>query len=542
MVMSVARKRTMEDNSSIILEQQRHLGEQAAVVAALQGTIATLEGTIASLQGKLASQKEVIEKLQRMLFGKKSEKVVFDPSELLPGMQAYFGEEQARKEEEQAGKEEEPKVKIGEHERGKRGQKNAGWNGFPEDLEREERIIDLPEEERRGLKFIGYETSERLVHRKAFVVQVVKRAKYAEEDAPEFGVVTAPAPLVPSCLAANSDRCHYDVSVVAHVIAEKLVDHIPFYRQSEMFARLGIEFGRSAMCAYFAKVSAALEPLYRVLAAEVMACEILHADETRVQMLKPKAGRTKTCWIWVRKTGLGPPLTVFHFSQDRSKGTASQLLGNYEGTIISDRYAAYGALPAESAGCWAHCRRHFFDARTNHPEYASRALDLVRLLYRNEKCAKDAALEKTSETALFKQRRHFRTLSAPVVKQYFDLCREILGKEPPSSAIANAAAYSIRQEEELSRFLSNPKLNIDNNPCENVIRPFCIGRKNWLFVGNDNGGTSMATLASFAATCKDNDVDFEAWLCDVLLRLDTTPYDRITELLPHAWKKSKQNS
>ena len=508
----------MKDYGSIILEQQRRLDEQAAVIAALRGTI--------------ASQKEVIEKLQRMLFGRKSEKVVCDPSQLLPGMQEYFGEAPGEKKEE-------PKVKVGGHERAKNGQRNAGWNSFPEDLEREEKIIDLPEEERQGLQFIGYETSERLIHRNAYIVQVLKRAKYAEKDAPGFGVVTAPAPAVPSCLAAGSDRCHYDVSAIVHVIAEKLVDHIPFYRQSEMFARMGIEFGRSAMCTYFAKVSAALEPLCKVLADEIMNCEILHADETRVPMLDPKAGKTKTCWIWVRKTGLGPPLTVFHFSQDRSKETAGRLLGNYEGTIISDRYVAYGDLPAESAGCWAHCRRHFFDAQSNHPEYASRALDLVRLLYRNEKYAKDAAMEKTSDTALFKQRKHFRALSAPVVKQYFGLCREILEKEPPSSAIARAAAYSIRQEEELSRFLSNPKLNIDNNPCENVIRPFCIGRKNWLFVGNDNGGTSMATLASFAATCKDNGVDFEKWLCDVLPRLDTTPCDRITELLPHLWQQAE---
>ena len=508
----------MKDYDSIILEQQKQLDEQAALIAALQGTV--------------ASQKEVIEKLQRMLFGKKSEKVVFDPSQLLPGMQAYFGEGQAEKEEE-------PKVKVGEHERGKSGQKNAGWNSFPEDLEHEEKIIDVPEKERQGLQFIGYETSERLIHRNAYIVQVLKRAKYAEKDAPGFGVVTAPAPAVPSCLAADSDRCHYDVTVVVHVITEKLVDHIPFYRQSEMFARMGIEFGRSAMCTYFSKVSAALEPLYKVLAAEIMDCEILHADETRVRMLDPKAGKTKTCWIWVRKTGLGPPLTVFHFSQDRSKETANRLLGNYEGTVISDRYAAYGDLPAESAGCWAHCRRHFFDAQSNHPEYASRALALVRLLYRNEKYAKDAAAEKTSDTALFKQRKHFRALSAPVVKQYFGLCREILEKEPPASAIAKAAAYSARQEKELSRFLSNPKLNIDNNPCENVIRPFCIGRRNWLFVGNDNGGTSMATLASFAATCKDNGVDFEKWLADVLVRLDTCPESEIKTLLPHNWKRKE---
>jgi len=291
------------------------------------------------------------------------------------------------------------------------------------------------------------------------------------------------------------------------------------------------------MCDYFIKTSNALDLLFKEMVRLVMACDILHADETSVRMLHQ--GKTKTCWIWVRKTGLGPPLTVFHFAQDRSKATAHELPGDYEGTILRDGYAAYNDLPAEAAGCWAHCRRKFFDAQDNSPEYAQRALELVRQLYALERQAKEEAALKDSEMALFKIRKRVRAISVNSVDAYFSLCHEILGKEPPSSAIAKAAFYSADREKELRRFLTDPRLNIDNNPCENVIRPFCVGRKNWLFVGNENGGTSMATLASFAATCKDNGVNFEEWLADVLVRLDTTPSDRITELLPHIWKQSK---
>ena len=492
--------------------------------------IAGLKSQIEALEGTVAAQKALIARLQRMLFGKRSEKVVAsDAQMLLPGMDEFLGGAQDRPPEK--------KEHVGEHERKRpEGQPKAGWNGFPEDLEREEKVIDVPEAEREGLDFIGYETSERLVHRKAYVVLVVKRAKYARKGDARFGVVTAPAPAVPSCLAADTDRCHYDVSVVAHVIAEKLVDHIPFYRQSEMFSRMGIEFGRSAMCAYFAKVSEAVRPLYDAMAGKVMGCEVLHADETRVQMLDPGAGKTRQCWIWVRKTGVGPPLTVFHFSPDRSKGTAESLLGDYRGTIIRDGYAAYGDLPAEAAGCWAHCRRKFFEAQDNHPAHAARALEMVRRLYAHERDARDAAEAREGETALYKQRRRVRLQSAPVVDGYFALCREIAAAEPPSSAIAKAASYSLARETELRRFLSNPKLNIDNNPCENVIRPFCIGRKNWLFVGGGDGGASMAVLASFAATCKDNGVDFEAWLADVIARLDACPASEMDSLLPHNWK------
>ena len=504
----------------------RELQEQNTMLSSL---VASYSADIASLNAKMASMKETIEKLQRMLFGRKSEKVVgSDAQMLLPGLE-FLAENNPPRETEH----------VCAHDRKKAaGQPRAGWNGFPDDLEREEKVIDLPSDERDGLEFVGYDVSERLVHRSAYVVQVVKRAKYTRHGDPGFGVVTAPAPPVPSCLSADTDRCHYDVSVIVHVIAEKLVDHIPFYRQSEMFARLGVGFGRSAMCNYFAKVSDALVPLYGVMAADIMECEVIHADETHVDMLDRGSGKTRTAWIWVRRTGVGPPLTAFHFSRDRSKGTAEKLFGDYCGTIIRDGYAAYGDLPAEAAGCWAHCRRKFIEAADSHPQYADQALALVRALYMNERIARDAAQAGGGETALFKQRRRLRTKSATVAEQYFALCRRIAAGEPPSSAIAKAAAYSLRQEAELRRFLGNPKLNIDNNPCENVIRPFCIGRRNWLFVGNENGGTSMAVLASFAATCKDNGVDFEKWLEDVLTRLDTCKASEMRSLLPHIWKQT----
>ena len=498
----------------------------------LGNLVASYSADIAALNAKVASMKETIEKLQKMLFGRKSERVVDNGLQMfLPGMEpsAEDGQDVASDEKEH----------VNAHDRKKAaGQPKAGWNSFPEELEREEKVIDLPPEDRDGLEFIGYDVSERLVRRSAYLVQVVKRAKYAKPGESGFGVVTAPAPAVPSCLSADTDRCHYDVSVIAHIIAEKLVDHIPFYRQSEMFARLGIGFGRSAMCSYFAKVSEALTPLYGIMVKEIMECEIVHADETHVDMLEPGNGKTRAAWIWARRTGVGPPLTGFHFSRDRSKGTAEKLFGDYLGTIIRDGFVGYDDLPAEAAGCWAHCRRKFIEATGNHPQYAGQALALVRTLYMNERIARDAAQAGGGETALFKQRRRVRTQSAPVVGQYFALCRRVVDGEPPTSAIAKAAAYSLRQETELRRFLENPKLNIDNNPCENVMRPFCIGRKNWLFVGNENGGTSMAVLASFAATCKDNGVDFEKWLGDVLTRLDTCKASEMRSLLPHIWKQT----
>lgn len=347
--------------------------EMREQIAILSSQVAVRCEAVAELKAKVARQKDTIETLQRMLFGRKSEKVLESGAQmLLPGMEEFLAGADD-------GKGAEKREHVEGHERRRpQGQPKAGWNGFPAGLPREELVAELPPEEREGLVPAGFETSERLVRRSEYVVQVVKRTKYVRPGDAAFGVIVAPVPSVPSCFAPDTDRCRYDVSVIAHVIAAKVVDHLPFYRQSEMFARRGIQFGRSAMCDYFSKASRALEPLYRRMAEQILACGILHADETSVRMLD--AGGTRTSWIWARMTGLGPPLVAFHFATDRSKGTAESILGDYHGTIIRDGYAGYDGLPADVACCWAHCRRKFFEAQGNHPARASEALALIREL------------------------------------------------------------------------------------------------------------------------------------------------------------------
>ncbi len=519
--------------------------KQATTIQALTATVDELQAVQAEslrftteLQKKIASQKELIAKLQRMLFGPRSERVVRDLTGqvLLPGFAELMQEQEAA---EKSEPEKESSL-VKEHERAS-SHRLAGWNEFPANLERVEVVLTPPADEIAGLQLSGYETSERLKYRNAYYVEVIKRAKYVEPGAAGFGVLAvAPPPALPACLAPDSSRCHYDISVIVHIITNKLLNHLPFYRQSEMFARLGITFGRSVMCDYFVKVSIALQPLYETLCRLILECQVLQADETGLSMLDPGSGKTRKTWIWVRKTGIGPPLTAFHFDLSRSSGVAQKLLGNYHGTILRDGYAAYGELPALAACCWAHARRKFHEAENNHPQYAQAALGIIRQLYAIEDAAREEAALKSGETALFKARKRGRLLSAGRVDAYFKLCTEIVTGQPPSSAIAKAAAYALKIEKELRRFLDDPRLNIDNNACENVIRPFCIGRRNWLFVGSAGGGTSMAVLASFAATCKDNGVDFERWLADVLFRLDTTPAARVAELLPHEWQKRRQ--
>ena len=168
------------------------------------------------------------------------------------------------------------------------------------------------------------------------------------------------------------------------------------------------------------------------------------------------------------------------------------------------------------------------------------ALGLIRHMYMNERHALEIAAGRESETALADARKGCRQMTGPLVKAYFSLCEKIVGRGlPPSSPLVKAANYSLRQREELSVFLKNPLVGIDNNPAENAIRPWALGRKNWLFVGNERGGEKSAIIASLVATCKDNKVDFKAWLEDVLTRLGTTRHDDIDSLLPHNWTPAR---
>ena len=161
-------------------------------------------------------------------------------------------------------------------------------------------------------------------------------------------------------------------------------------------------------------------------------------------------------------------------------------------------------------------------------------------MYMNERLAVESAASRESATALIKARKRYRMMTEVLVKGHFRLCENIVGRAlPPSDPLIKAANYSLKQRKELSVFLNNPQVGIDNNPAENTIRPWALGRKNWLFVGNENGGEMAAVINSLVATCKDNNIDFEAWLADILPRLAKTSAADVDTLLPHLWEPKR---
>ena len=490
---------------------------------------------IIELRSALSDVLQTIEKLsaqiawfQRQLFGAKSEKFVLVPegTALLPGFEAAPEAVPA-----------EPARYVESHERKPR--EKFGWNEIPADLPREEVVIDIPEAERSGMELIGYEISERVARRETrFFVKVIKRAKYADKADATRGVVTAPA--AGDFLDSISGKTKFDVSFVSGVVSDKIENHLPLYRQSEIMKREGLPIHRSSLCNLFSGAAQQLKVLWERMNELMMQREIIHADETPVNMLAPGKGKCKKTYLWCGMSGVGPPLVVFHFALSRSQAVAEEIFGSYSGTIIRDAYVGYDKLEGDFAACWAHVRRKFLDVFNAGYVKAETELKLIRNLYQIEAEAKLRAEKKNTETALFQERKVARRASGKLVKEFFELCREHLENEVPSSPMYNAINYALNLEEQLSLFLKNPKLNIDNNPAENAIRPIALGRKNWLFAGSEPGGQHLAVMQSMAATCKANNINFRAWMEDVLIRISTTTAAEIDTLLPHLWKPGEK--
>jgi len=505
--------------------------EMESIAVQMQATIIELTSTLGKAMAMIADLKRQNESLKNMVYGHTSECCINDGTPMIPGLELPEPAKQS---------EDEAKAKVKGHDRNvAKPQRNAGWNEFPEHLPREEVIIDLPDAEKQGLVLIGHSTSECLVRRCEYYVRVTKRAKYATPGRKGLGV-EAPDPF-PNVLPENSDRARYDITVVAHVIADKFVNHLPFYRQSEGLRRQGIIIGRSLMCNWAMDVGRLLEPLYLRMEKLVMNCEVMYTDETPVRVLE--RGKCRRAYIWVRVSGTDPPLKVYRYAPRRNQEIASELMGEYFGTYVSDACAAYNLLPGTRSACWAHARRKFFEVPTLDDPDRLEALGLIRQMYLNERQAVDAAARSQAETALVKARKACRRETRTLVEKYFQLCGRIAtGGRPPSDPLVKAAAYSLNQRDELQVFLGNFHVGIDNNPAENALRPWALGRKNWLFFGNDEGGQTAAVINSMVATCEASKVSFETWLIDVLPRLATTPDKDIDILLPHLWKpQAKQD-
>jgi transposase len=328
------------------------------------------------------------------------------------------------------------------------------------------------------------------------------------------------------------ERGQADASVLAQVVIAKYVDHLPLYRQEAIYARSGIELSRSTLADWVGAVGVALQPLADRLTEHLRQQPVLHADETPVALLDPKAGKTRRAYLWVYRStdhpGADPPRVVFRFHPDRSGDHARQFLKGWRGSLMVDDYSGYKGLWQQGIielACWAHVRRKWFDQHAaSGSAIAAEAVARIGRLYRIEREA--AAM--TVEDRLAYRQRHAKPLLDALKVWLDDLQHTVMGQ----SGTARALAYTLRRWEALKRYLDDGARPIDNNAAENAIRPVALGRKNWLFAGSEQAGCRAAAIMSLLATAKANDIDPHAWLTDTLTRLPTTLDRDIDLLLP----------
>jgi transposase len=436
---------------------------------------------------------------------------------------------------EDAGEEEDVSIVVEAHTRKKRGRKP-----LPDWIPRLEIVHDLPEEEKvcredgTALERIGEEVSEQLefIPAKLRVLRHV-RPKYACPTC-RTGIHTAPMPPqpIPKSLASPT--------LLAHVAVAKYADGLPLYRQETMFRRLGIDLPRASLASWMLKTGELVQPLVNLLRDELLASGFVQCDETRYQVLKePGKAATSQSYLWVQHAP-DPGIVLYDYDASRSAEVPKRLFAGFEGVLQTDGYEGYGAIGQEPGithvGCWSHARRKFDEAlkaqrssakkkRSVKESKALQGLAFIQKLYKIER--------KIQEKPPDERRRARQEHSRPVIEKLRAWLTDATPRVPPQSLTGKALVYLDRQWPKLVRVLDDGRIPLDTNGVENAIRPFVVGRKNWLFADTVRGAEASANLYSLIETAKRSGLEPFAYLryvLDALPRADTL--GEIEALLP----------
>ncbi len=323
--------------------------------------------------------------------------------------------------------------------------------------------------------------------------------------------------------------------LIAHTLVGRFVDHLPYYRQEQINARSGVHTPRSTLAAWSGRAGAGLMPLYEAHRAFVLGAAVLHADETPVNMLDPGSGKTKRAYIWAyaRSSFDVLPGVVYDFCIGRAAKYPVEFLKGWSGTLVCDGYKVYESVLALEtrieAGCMAHARRKFDELiKQNQSPVATQAVQRIAWLYRIEKEVRE--LPERDRLAVRQAR------AAPLCEELHAWLRLERQRVPDGSAIAGAIDYSLKRWRALTAYLLDGNVDIDNNHIENLMRPWAMGRKAWLFAGSELAGQRAAVVMSLVQSAKMHGHDPWAYLKDVLTRLPGHLNSRIDELLPHRWE------
>ena len=481
----------------------------------LPDDIQELKGIIASfadenrryeVENKLLREQLLL--MRSKLFGRKTEKL---PS-AEGAIQEILFDEPAEEESEESDQKE-PLVEVPAHTRTKRGRKP-----LPADLPRVEVIHDLGEEEKVcgcGCKMerIGEETSEQLDIVPA-KMQVIRHVRYkyackacggADSEGPAVKIAPVPEQIIPKSIATPG--------LLAYIFTAKFVDAVPFYRQEKQFERLGVDLNRTSMSNWAIRVAEQCFPLMDQLRNEILSGPLINADETTVQVLdEPGRSNGSKSYMWIFRGGPpGKPVLIYQYHPSRSGEVAKKFLGGYRGYVQTDGYTGYDYLDEQPGvvhvGCWAHARRKFMEViqaqgkKKRQAGSADVALEYIRKLYAIEK---DARIRELVPEDLYLLRQQE---AKPILSEFKAWLDKKELQTPPKGLVGKAVAYTLGQWDRLIRYIDSGILTPDNNLVENAIRPFVVGRKNWLFSGNPEGALSSATLYSLIETAKANGLE-----------------------------------
>lgn len=463
------------------------------------------------------------------LFGRKSEKKHHEND---PNQPSLFDEMEETCREASSPAKKITVVRSHTRERGHR-------NPLPDDLPRRDVIHDLCDEKKQcacghSMEKIGEEVSEKL-HYVPATVEVERHIRYkyackhcegteSEGIHPSVRIALPEPTVIPKSFATPG--------LLAHILTAKFDDALPFYRQEKQFARIGVELSRTTMCRWAEKVYEQCQPLLSRMKELLRSGPLLGIDETTVQVHgeKDKENTTKS-YMWVARGGPpGKTILWFQYDPGRSGKVAEKIIGDYHGSVQTDGYTGYNFLETQEgirhAACWAHVRRKFDEAaRASKKSVSTKmALNMIGNLYRVEKEAKD--LDAQARLALRREK------SRPIVEEFFSWLETKTLQVNPSGLLGKAVTYAFKLKDSLLQFLADGNITLDNNLVENAIRPFVVGRKNWLFSGSPNGARASAGLYSLIETAKAADLDPYWCLRYIFEKLPTAEEKQLDELLP----------
>ena len=385
----------------------------------------------------------------------------------------------------------------------------------------------LPEEDVTGLIKIGEEVTEQLEYSpgKLFVNRYV-RSKYVKVEGDRTKVLIGKLPEcpLPKCIAGPN--------LLAALITAKFIDHVPLYRQSQMFKREGVVIADSTLGGWVNAVAQLLKPLYEAQKKKVLSTSYLQADETPIQVLESeKRGSSHRGYHWVYQDPV-KRLVLFDYRKGRGREGPKEILKNFKGHLQTDGYGVYEEF-GKRAGitllhCWAHARRKFSEAEDSDRDRAQYVLQQIQKLYAIETEIKEQLLG-TDDIVKIRKEKSLPVIEA--LKKWMIAAKSAL---LPKSPVSKAIDYTLSRIDALQVYTTDHRLQIDNNLTENAIRPVALGRKNYLFAGSHEAAQNAAIFYSLFATCKANGINPSIWLTDILQRIGSHPINRIDQLLPGA--------